>query len=118
MIGLAVLSAVALTACSGDDVEYVDVSIDVAYVSPDETKLLAIVNACDDRAKIDLDEGDTQVTLSASVPRIEERAPTDDCQTEVVVALDAPLGNRDVIDDDTQRELEVALAPANVDWEG
>ena len=111
-IALVTAAAALLAGCGSTGV-----SISAAYVSPDDTQLWVILNACDNGAKVDASETGEQVDLTASVPR-RIRLSSNDCLSDVVVTLESPLASRTVVDAQTGDSLVVLPAPDNVDWNG
>ena len=82
-----------------------------AVASGDGTTLFVSFNSCNAELEFDVDEGDDVVTIIAN-----HRSPLprgEDCADGATVTLDAPLGDRRLIDGATGDELDVRYEPWN-----
>lgn len=86
------LGTLALAACSGGDVAAFDAS-----ARPESNEFTVQLDTCRDDWTIDVRETDATVTLRASVPLV-WGSSGGDCVTTATVTLDAPLGDRAIVD--------------------
>ena len=110
VVPILLFASFVLTACGSKGVSIVSV-----HVAPDDTKLMATVDACDDKARVAVESSSGQVSLSASVPRKLSTSGSD-CLTEVLVPLGEPLAGRVVVDSSTDKEVPVGPADGHENW--
>ena len=99
------LVALVVTACS-NDVPIID-----AAASGDGTTLFVSFNSCNAELGFDIEEGDDQVVVTAMhlrPPQVGE-----DCADGHTVVLDAPLGDRQLVDGATGAVVDVRYEPWN-----
>lgn len=104
VVPVLLLASLVLSGCGSNSVRVIRV-----HVAPDDTELMVTVDACDDKASVDMESSIDEVRLSASVPRNLSTTKTD-CLTEVLVPLDEPLARRSVVDESSDLEVPVEAA--------
>jgi hypothetical protein len=82
-------------------------SIVIVYGDPDSTQLEVGVDVCNRNPSVDAEETAEEVRLTATADEPSGDGE-DDCRDSVVLTLEAPLGDRVVIDESTGERVEVA----------
>ena len=96
------LLALGFTACSTTR----EAELFAARLSSDGRSINLGVGACNPRATdVTMDQASEEVQVLVTVT---DPVETDDCDTEVTIDLDDPLGERALIDASTQRRVDVA----------
>jgi len=95
------MTLVVCSGCSADAPSVVTV-----YGDPDSTKLEVGVDTCNRHPVVDAEETTEEIRLivTADAPEDDEG----DCRDGDDVTLEAPLGDRIVVDDSTDEQVEVA----------
>ena len=88
-------------------------SVFAAYGDPASTRLELNVASCNENPTADVVESDTEVRVLVTSGRWLGRN-AGDCADGVVVALNAPLGTRTVVDQSTGQTVEVSPADMNI----
>lgn len=100
-VTLGIAIGLMLTGCSGDDLDL------AVYGNPASTTLEVGVDTCNADPEVTAEESATEVRLSVEV---EQSETSGDCRDSVDVELEAPLGDRQVIDDATGDVVDVQPA--------
>ncbi|MGL5826953.1 MAG: hypothetical protein ACRCYU_19395 [Nocardioides sp.] len=74
--------------------------------SPESSRREGGVNTCNMNPRVEADESASEVRLAVSVKKVDTEAGND-CADGVVVTLSQPLGQRTVVDDETNDALVV-----------
>ena len=82
-------------------------TIRLVYGDPESTRLEVSVNTCNRNPSVDAEETNEEVRLTATAdePSGDDR---EDCLDGVDLTLKTPLGDRIVVDDSTDEQVEVA----------
>jgi hypothetical protein len=80
-------------------------SVIVVYGEPESTRLEVSVNTCNRHPIVDAEETPDEVRLTITA---DDRENAGDCADGDDVTLEAPLGDRVVIDESTGEQVEVA----------
>lgn len=103
LLGSLLVAAMTLGACSSAT----HPSISDVYGDPTSTELTLSIGSCNQNPTVDVDETATKIRLTVTA----DADNSEDCADGATVTLDAPVGDRDIIDENTGEELE--LLPAN-----
>ena len=99
-IGL--LGVLLVAGCGGDAP-----SIVIVYGDPESTRLEVGVDTCNRNPSVDAEETTEEVRLTATADEPSGDGE-DDCRDSVDLTLETPLGDRIVVDDSTDEQVEVA----------
>lgn len=85
-----------------------DAPVTEVYVRPDDRQLEVGVGTCNQDPQVTAVETEAEVRLSSN--EVLPRGASNDCQDVDIVTLDAPLGERKVIDEASGDEVRVRRA--------
>lgn len=98
---VAALALLMLAGCGADEPAVVTV-----YGDPESTRLEVSVDTCNRNPVVTVEETSDEVHLTVAADEPSGDG-VDDCMDGAVVSLDAPLGDRTVVDDSTGERVDV-----------